>query len=51
MDYLNAKNSSGDFVLSDKQIQLLDQRTKTPVEHCMPAEQVIANLKYNKYGV
>jgi hypothetical protein len=50
INYLNAKDSTDDFVLSKQQISLLDKRSKTPIEECLPAEQVIANLK-NKYDI
>jgi predicted transcriptional regulator len=50
INYLNAKDSTDDFVLSKQQISLLDKRSKTPIEECIPAEQVIANLK-NKYDI
>jgi hypothetical protein len=50
LEFLNFKNANNEFVLSDKQINLLDKRSKTPIENCISSNDVITNLK-KKYSV
>jgi hypothetical protein len=48
--FLNFKNANHDFKLSDNQIELLESRSKTPIEQFIPSEILMTNLK-NKYSV
>jgi hypothetical protein len=50
LEFLYFKNSANEFTLSDEQISLLDKRSKTNLENCIPADEVITNLK-KKYSV
>jgi hypothetical protein len=50
LEFLHFKNATNEFVLSDEQINLLDKRSKTAIENCIPADQLMTNLK-NKYSV
>ncbi len=50
LEFLHFKNSANEFILSNEQINILEKRNKTPIEDCMPASDIITNLK-NKYRV
>jgi hypothetical protein len=54
LNYINVKELSGndiivndnkDFLLSEQQIELLDKRSKTPIEKCITANNSIKQLK------
>jgi hypothetical protein len=46
----NTSNLNNEFVLSAKQIEILDNRSKSPIENFISADKAIADLKI-KYGV
>ncbi len=50
LEFLSFKNSANEFVPTNQHNNLLDMRSKTPIENCIPAEVLISNLK-NKYSV
>jgi hypothetical protein len=52
LEFLYFKNSTSitDFLPTDAQINLLDKRSKTLLEDCLPADKVMADLK-NKFSV
>jgi hypothetical protein len=50
MNALEFMDANTDFVLSAKQIALLDKRSKTPIEKCIPASDSVKQLK-KKYGI
>jgi|LakMenEpi03Aug12_release.lakeMendotaPanAssembly.Ray.scaffolds.fasta_scaffold3918725_1 hypothetical protein len=50
MNALEFMDANTDFVLSAKQIALLDKRSKTPIEKCITAGDSVKQLK-KKYGI
>ncbi len=50
MNALEFMDTDKDFALSEKQIALLDLRSKTPIDQCIPADESIKQLK-KKYGL
>ena len=50
MNALEFMDTDKDFALSEKQIALLDLRSKTPIDQSIPADESIKQLK-RKYGL
>ncbi len=50
MNALEYIDVNSDFVLSEQQIKVLDKRSKTPIENCIPVNESIKQLK-KKYGI
>jgi len=50
MNALEFVDTNTNFELSPQQIKLLDKRSKTPIEKCIPATDSIKKLK-KKYGI
>jgi hypothetical protein len=51
LDFLNnSSNLINEFVLSEEQIAILDERSKSPLENFISADKAITDLKI-KYGV
>lgn len=50
MDALEFMDADPEFALSVRQLDLLDKRSKTAIDKCIPAEDSIVQLK-KKYGL
>jgi hypothetical protein len=50
MNALEFMDANTDFVLSAQQLQLLDKRSKTPIEKCITANDSLKQIK-KKYGI
>lgn len=46
----NSSNLNNEFVLNEKHIKILDERSKSPIENFISADKAIAELKI-KYSV
>lgn len=47
---VSGNKTDTNFILSDKQLEILDKRSKTPIDKCISAKDSIKQIK-KKYGI